>query len=52
MVGDGVADRILAAAAHYPREARFYRSLDAVTPAFRAGEEGEARWVSVYRIYP
>jgi hypothetical protein len=55
VVGDDVTDRVLAAASHYPREARFYRSLDALEPAFEAsapGGEGAERWVRVYRIYP
>lgn len=55
VVGDGVTDRVLAAASHYPREARFYRSLDGLEPAFEAstpGAQGAERWVRVYRIYP
>ena len=55
VVGDGVGDRVLAAASHYPREARFYRSLEALEPAFEAsagGGDGDVRWVRVYRVYP
>ena len=55
VVGSSVTDRVLAAASHYPREARFYRSLDALQPVFEARGSGagrEARWVRVYRVYP
>lgn len=55
VVGDGVTGRVLAAASHYPREARFYRSLEGLEPAFEAstpGDQGAERWVRVYRIYP
>ena len=55
VVGDSVTDRVLAAASHYPREARFYRSVAALDPAFEAStprDEGAQRWVRVYRIYP
>ena len=55
VVGDGVADRVLAGASHYPREARFYRSLEAIEPAFEARRDGDdrrPRWVRVYRVYP
>jgi 4-amino-4-deoxy-L-arabinose transferase-like glycosyltransferase len=55
VVGDGVADRVLATAGDYPREARFYRQLARLRPAFEArtaGSGGEVRWVRVYRIYP
>ena len=55
VVGNSVTDRVLAAADAYPREARFYRSLAALRPAYEAeGDAGERkrRWVRVYRIYP
>ena len=55
VVGNGVADRVLAAADRYPREARFYRQLARLRPAFEAGSTGsddDTRWVRVYRIYP
>ncbi len=55
VVGDSVADRVLAAASHYPRESRFYRSLATLRPAFEAqsdSRERGRRWVRVYRIYP
>ena len=55
VVGSSVTDRVLAAAEAYPREARFYRSLAALRPAYEAeadADEGKRRWVRVYRIYP
>jgi len=55
VVGDAVAERVLAAAPHYPREARFYRSLAGLEPAFEARGDTDLRgrrWVRVYRIYP
>jgi 4-amino-4-deoxy-L-arabinose transferase-like glycosyltransferase len=55
VVGSTVTERVLAAAAAYPREARFYRSLEALEPAFEADDassDREDRWVRVYRIYP
>jgi 4-amino-4-deoxy-L-arabinose transferase-like glycosyltransferase len=52
VVGDGVSDRVLAAASYYPREVRFYRSLTALRPAFEARADEQDRWVRVYRIYP
>ena len=55
VVGSTVTERVLAAATHYPRETRFYRSLAALEPAFEAhGESSDRgdRWVRVYRIYP
>jgi Glycosyltransferase family 87 len=52
VVGDGVSDRVLAAASYYPREVRFYRSLTALRPAFAARADEQDRWVRVYRIYP
>lgn len=53
VVGGSVTDRVLAAAGDYPREARFYRSLDALTPAFAVkGRQGRASrpWLAIYRI--
>ena len=55
VVGSTVAERVLAAATDYPREARFYRSLRALEPAFEVHSESSDRgdrWVRVYRIYP
>jgi hypothetical protein len=55
VVGGSVADRVLAAAAHYPREARFYRELERMTPAYATRTEPGHRprpWLRVYRIYP
>jgi hypothetical protein len=55
VVGDSVTERVLAAAGDYPREARFYRSLEAREPAFEAGLDTDVRgrrWVRVFRIYP
>jgi len=55
VVGGSVTDRVLAATRDYPREARFYRSLGSLTPAFAVkGRQGrEPRpWLRIYRIYP
>ena len=55
VVGGGVTDRVLAAADHYPREARFYRSLERLSPAYATPSEPGRRprpWLRVYRIYP
>ena len=55
VVGGSVTDRVLAAADRYPREARFYRSLDRLSPAYATAPEPGRRprpWLRVYRIYP
>ena len=55
VVGGSVADRVLDAASHYPREARFYRDVARLKPAFATGDDAERRprpWLRVYRIYP
>lgn len=53
VVGGSVADRVLAAAADYPREARFYRSLERLEPAYAVQASGPSRpWLRVYRVYP
>lgn len=55
VVGGSVTDRVLAAADHYPREARFYRSLERLSPAYAtppATGRRERPWLRVYRIYP
>ena len=55
VVGGSVADRVLAAASHYPREARFYRALERMRPDYATRPEPERRprpWLRVYRIYP
>jgi 4-amino-4-deoxy-L-arabinose transferase-like glycosyltransferase len=53
VVSGSVTDRVLAAPADYPREARFYRSLDTLRPAYAVPASGRARpWLRVYRIYP
>jgi hypothetical protein len=55
VVGGGVTDRVLAAASHYPREARFYRALERLRPAYATRVEPGRRqrpWLRVYRIYP
>ena len=53
VVGGTVTDRVLAAAADYPREARFYRSLATLRPAYAVAGSGHERpWLRVYRIYP
>lgn len=55
VVGGSVTDRVLAAADRYPREARFYRSLERMSPAYATPSEPESRsrpWLRVYRIYP
>ncbi len=55
VVGGSVADRVLAAAPHYPREARFYRALERMPPVYATRSEPGRRprpWLRVYRIYP
>jgi hypothetical protein len=55
VVGGGVTDRVLEAADRYPREARFYRSLERLSPAYATRAEPGRRprpWLRVYRIYP
>jgi 4-amino-4-deoxy-L-arabinose transferase-like glycosyltransferase len=53
VVSGAVADRVLAAPGDYPREARFYRSLEALRPAYAVPADGGRRpWLRVYRIYP
>ena len=55
VVGGSVADRVLAAASRYPREARFYRELERLRPAYATRPEPGRRprpWLRVYRIYP
>jgi hypothetical protein len=55
VVGGSATDRVLAAADGYPREARFYRSLDRLSPAYATSSEPGRRsrpWLRVYRIYP
>jgi hypothetical protein len=53
VVSGSVTDRVLAAPAEYPREARFYRSLQGLRPAFAAPASGPTRpWLRVYRVYP
>ena len=55
VVGGSVADRVLDAAAHYPREARFYGDVARLKPVFATEADPERRprpWLRVYRIYP
>jgi hypothetical protein len=55
VVGGSVADRVLAAAPHYPREARFYRALERMRPAYATSSAPGRRprpWLRVYRVYP
>jgi hypothetical protein len=55
LVGGGVTDRVLAAPDRYPREARFYRSLERLSPAYATRAEPGRRprpWLRVYHIYP
>ncbi len=55
VVGGSVTDRVLAAAERYPREARFYRALERLRPAYATQVEPGRRdrpWLRVYRIYP
>ncbi len=55
VVGEGVADRVLAAAPHYPREARFYRALERIRPVYATRSDPGRRprpWLRVYRVYP
>ena len=54
LVTGAVADRVLAAAEKYPREARFYRDLATRTRRvyyLRAGGGLAGPWVAVYRLY-
>ena len=53
VLGGSVADRVLAAAPHYPREARFYRTLERMQPAYATRSEPGRRprpWLRVYRL--
>jgi hypothetical protein len=53
VLGGSVSDRILAAASHYPQEARFYRALERLQPAYATRTEPGRRprpWLRVYRI--
>ena len=55
VVGGGVTDRVLEAADRYPHEARFYRSLGRLSPAYATPAKPGRRprpWLRVYRIYP
>jgi hypothetical protein len=53
VVSGSVTDRVLAASGDYPEEARFYRSLETLTPAYAVQASGRGRpWLRVYRIYP
>jgi len=52
VVSGSVTDRVLAASGDYPEEARFYRSLETLTPAYAVQASGRGRpWLRVYRIY-
>ena len=54
VVGGSVTDRVLAASASYPREARFYRELEQLRPAYATPEQPGRRarpWLRVYRVY-
>jgi hypothetical protein len=52
VVAGGVTDRVLAADEHYPREARFYRLLDDLRPAYAVpgGSSRHRPWLRIYRI--
>ena len=55
VVGESVADRVLAAPADYPREARFYQALERLRPAYATAPAPGRRprpWLRIYRIYP
>ena len=55
VVGGGVTDRVLEAADRHPHEARFYRSLGRLSPAYATPAKPGRRprpWLRVYRIYP
>ena len=53
VVSGAVTDRVLAAPDDYPREARFYRSLETLSPAYAVAASSRGRpWLRVYRIYP
>ena len=53
VLGGSVVDRVLAAASHYPREARFYGELERLQPVYATHTERDRRarpWLRVYRI--
>ena len=50
VVGGSVADRVLAADERYPREARFYRALMGLRPAFATQSQHRRPWLRIYRI--
>jgi hypothetical protein len=53
VVTGAVADRVLAAAKHYPREVRFYRQLQRDTRRLyyvKAHDGLAGPWVAVYRL--
>ena len=55
VLGGSVADRVLAAADAYPREAAFYREVARLEPAYATPDDDGRRsrpWLRVYRIYP
>ena len=55
VLGGSVADRVLAAAEDYPREAAFYRAAARLRPAYATPDDDGRRsrpWLRVYRIYP
>ena len=55
MLGGSVADRVLAAADDYPREAAFYGAAARLRPAYATPDDDGRRsrpWLRVYRIYP
>jgi len=55
VVGESVADRVLAAPADYPHEARFYQALERLRPVYATAPASGRRprpWLRIYRIYP
>ena len=55
VVAEETRRRVLAAGDRYPREARFYRSLERLSPVYATPPEPGRRprpWLRVYRIYP
>jgi 4-amino-4-deoxy-L-arabinose transferase-like glycosyltransferase len=53
VLGGSVVDRVLEASSHYPREARFYRDVGRMQPAYatRTAPGRRARpWLRVYRL--
>jgi 4-amino-4-deoxy-L-arabinose transferase-like glycosyltransferase len=50
VVGGSVTDRVLAAGERYPGEARFYRTLLGLRPAYATQIQHSRPWIRIYRI--